>query len=359
MKLISPILSITGSDNTGRAGIQADTRTISDLGGYPLTAVASVTVQDSKGIQEILDLPKNMVLGQVKAIYNDNLPKAVKVGMVRDPETIYALRSEIVGCKHVVLVPGILNSYGRRLMSDEAIEAWKKALIPGATILLIRCNEAEIMLRHSIASDDEMVHAAEELIDMGAEHVLLRGGHQMEGQLTALFYGNGQKRFFTSQNTEGWQRHGVGGALSTAIATRLGLGDSISDAISNAHGYIHSRVVYSISTNTGSQRIADIYNQLMTLIARHYREAHDVAFYADRLAITTRYLSQVTSQVVGKSPKQIIAEYIMKESVALLATSRLTVGEISGKLGFSSQAMFSKFFSTHENCSPIEYRNRL
>jgi len=359
MKQWEPILSITGSDNTGVSGIQSDIRTISDLGGYPLTALTAVTIQDSSGIQKILDLPMDLVIGQVKSVFQENSPKVVKVGMLRDPELIYELRNEIIRCRNIVLAPGIINSHGSRIMSVQALEAWKKVLIPEATLLLMRCEEAEIALGHAVSTDEEMVQAAQEFIEMGAKNVLLRGGKQTKEQLTALYYGEGQKRFFVSQNTEGWQKHGVGGALSAAIATRLGHGDNMDDAINHAHTYIHSQVVYAVSVTTSSQRMADLYNQLMSLVALYYREAHDVTFYADKLAITPRYLSQVTSQVVGKSPKMIIAEYLMKESITLLSTSRLTIGEISDRLGFSSQALFCKFFSSHEHCSPIAYRQRL
>ncbi|MBM6992058.1 MAG: bifunctional hydroxymethylpyrimidine kinase/phosphomethylpyrimidine kinase [Prevotella sp.] len=359
MKLLTPVLSITGSDNTGAAGIQADIKTITALGGNALTAVTTVTVQDSGGIQSILDLPRDMVVGQVKAIIDDHHPRAVKVGMVRDAETIRALKHEIIGCPQIVLVPGIVTSHGRRLLSDDAIDAWRRELIPEATLLLLRCNEAELLLGRTIHSDDDMLTAAEALTEMGARAVLLRGGHQVEGRLTALLYGAGRPQFFTSQNTEGWQRHGVGGALSSAIATRLALGDDMGTAIRLAHDYLHSQVVYAVEPNGQRHRPADLYNQYMTLIAAHYRTAHGVAYYADRLAITPRYLSQITSQVVGKTPKQVIDDYLMKESESLLGASRLTVSEVADRLGFSSLAMFSKFFASHEGCPPNEYRRKL
>ena len=97
----------------------------------------------------------------------------------------------------------------------------------------------------------------------------------------------------------------------------------------------------------------------MSLVAEHYREAHDVSFYADKLCITPRYLSQTTDKAVGKSPKQIIADYLMSEAKSYLDTTRLTVQEIADKLGFSSQALFCKFFRNQEKTSPSEYRSRL
>ena len=304
------VLTITGSDNTGGAGIQADIRTIAAMGGEALTAVTSVTVQDGRGIQTIMDLPCDLVVGQTRAVVEARHPHVAKVGMVRDARTIRALRAELAGCRQLVLVPGIVSSRGERLLDDEALAA-----------------------------------------------VLLRGGHQTARRLTALLLADGHPRFFSSQNTDGWQRHGVGGALSSAIATRLALGDDVPTAVTQAHAYVHSRVVYAVEGHTASQRPADLYNALMTLVADNYRTSHAVSFYADRLAITPRYLSQVTRRVVGKSPKQVVDDYLAQEASALLLGSQLTIAEVARQLGFSSPAAFSRFFSESRGCAPRSFRN--
>lgn len=357
--MLHPILSITGSDSTGGAGIQADIRTISSLGGYAVTAITSITVQDKRGIQNIHDMPASLVVEQVISAFNDAHPKAVKVGMLRDVDTIRMVGEEIVRCKNVVLDPGIITSHGTRLLSDEAMLAWKRFLIPRASILLISCAGAEALLCKKINTDDDMLKAAKQLCEMGAEYVMLRGGHITEGQLTALLYSEEAHYFVSSHNTDGWQKHGVGGALSSAIATRLAMGDGMTDAISNAHAYMHSQVVYAVSTDDEHRlRSADLYNQFMSLIADNYREAHNVKFYADKLCITTRYLSQITDKVVGKSPKELIAEYLVNEALTLIETTRLNIQEISVMLGFSSQAMFSQFFRNHKGYTPSEIRNK-
>ena len=232
---MTPVLTITGSDSTGGSGIQADIKTITALGGYAVTAITSVTVQDSNGIRRIHDLPADMVTEQVRSIMQDIRPGAVKVGLVRDVETIKALHDEIISCRRIVCDPGFLSSHGTQLVPDEAVEAIRHHLIPEASLLLLRCNEAERLLGMNIATDDDMIKATETLTDMGAEAVLLRGGHQTDGMLTALYYEKGRKAFYTSRNTEGWQRHGVGGALSTAITTRMAFGDNTMTAIQKAH----------------------------------------------------------------------------------------------------------------------------
>lgn len=357
MKNLTPILSISGSDSTGQSGIQADIKTIAALGGYAVTAVSSIAVQNSRGVEEIYDVSADVVISQVASIMEDVHPRAVKVGLVRDAETIRRLRSEVIGSRRLVVTAGIFASDGSSLMTDEAIHSVKTYLIPSADLLMLRCRDAEILLGMKIATDDDMLLAAKRFHEMGAEWILLRGGQISEGRLTALLYGEESQQFFSSYNTEGWQRHGVGGALSAAVTTRLGMGDSVPEAIRNAHRFIHSQVVYAKDMDEGKQRPADLYNEFVSLVAGHYSVAHDVSFYADKLCISTRYLSQITRKVAGKTPKQIIANYIILEANKYLDNTRLTIQEISDKLGFSSQVMFCKFFKNQYGMTPTEHRN--
>ena len=353
-----PVLSITGSDSTGGAGVQADIRTISAMGGYALSVITSIAVQNAGGIHSVHHVPFEIVLGQLNSIFDDLMPKAVKVGLINDVETIRNLRNEIIGCKAIVCDPGIVSSHGICLMSREAISAFRRYLLPESTLLVLRCNEAELLLNTKIRSTDDMMKAAEELINDGAKWVMLRGGDLNDNRLTALVYGEGKHKFFTSYNIEGWQRHGVGGALSTAIATRLAFGDDMPTAIRNAHDYIHSQVVYNVFSDERNPRPAELYNEFLSLIADNYCQAHDVAYYADKLAITARYLSQVTRTMVDKSPKQIIDDYLLQEIEILLASTTLTIQEISDKLGFSSQVLLSKFYRSKRGIAPKEFRSR-
>ena len=343
-----PILSINGSDSTGQAGIGADIQTIAALGGYAVSAVSCVGDYS---------LPSDTVLKQVGDIISTLHPKAIKVGLVTDSETVRRLRDEVIACRRLVVAPGIFDADCKPMVSDDVVEATKRHLVPEALLLMLRCRDAEKMLGISIRTDDDMLDAARRLHEMGAEWVLLRGAHHIKGRLIALLYGQNKTRFFSSYNTEGWQKHGVAGALSAAITTRLGMGDDVPTAVRNAHDFIHSQVVYAKPDETGGRSI-DIYNRFVSLVAEHYRTAHDVAFYADRLCITTRYLSGVTDKVVGKSPKQIIADYIMSEAKTFLDTTCLTIQEIADRLGFSSQVLFCKFFKSQEKTSPSNYRKQ-
>ncbi len=375
MKVRTPILSINGSDSTGQSGIQADIQTIAALGGYAVTAITCISTlatkmeQGARGMGQkdtdihsispahcLLPLAPEIVVKQVEQSISLLHPKAIKVGLVTDGETVRLLRDEMIACRRLVVAPGIFDADGRQMVGDDVVKAIKRYLVPEALLLMLRCRDAEKLLSISIQTDDDMLEAARLLHEMGAEWVLLRGGQHTKGRVTALLFNFSTFHFFTSYNVDGWQRHGVAAALSAAITTRLGMGDDVPTAIRNAHDFIHSQVVYAKPDETGGRAI-DIYNRFVSLVAGHYREAHDVAFYADRLCITTRYLSGVTNNVVGKSPKQIIADYLMSEAKTYLDTTRLSIQEVADRLGFSSQALFCKFFKAQEKRSPSEHRS--
>lgn len=351
-----PLLCINGSDSMGNSGIQADIRTIKDFGGHAVTAVTSVTIQNSQGIVDILPLNAELVKGQVKAVCDEMHPEVVKVGMINDPETIREVRQEIVGCRHIVCSPVILPSYGGLLMSNEAIQAFCQYLIPICTLLIIKCIDAEIILGHRICTDNDMIEAATHLRQMGAEWILLRGGTYSEGRINALLFGPSHTAFFSSVNIEGWQRHGVGGTLSTAIAARLSMGDNVEQAVAHAHSYLHSQVVYASSPRLSLQPHS-LYDRFMSLLSGSYATAHDVSHYASALHITTRYLSQITNTVSGRAPKQIIDDFLTQKSEQLLSNTSLSIQQISNQLGFSSQIAFAKFFKARKGCSPTTYRS--
>lgn len=265
----------------------------------------------------------------------------------------------IAGIRRIVVAPGIMASNNVQLVDDETIDAIRRRLVPMASLLVLRQVEAEKILGVRIATDQDMVAAAQSFINMGAEYVMIRGGRITEGRVSALLLGHDTKQFFSSYNIEGWKQHGVGGALSTAVATRLGMGDNVPDAVRNAHEFVHSRIVYSVGGNGKRLRPADIYNAFMNHLSNNYQRAHDVAFYADRLCITPRYLSRITNESVSKSPKQVIADYLMGEARQMLENSRLSVKEVSDGLGFQAVSVFCKFFKQQEGCTPGEYRRHI
>lgn len=357
---IIPILTISGSDSINGAGIQADIRTISAMGGVAHTVITTVTAQNSKGITDVFDLPSDIVVGQLRAVLKDMHPKAIKIGMIHQLDAMRALRDELPSCPNVVCAPGILTSRGERLMSDEMIQAYRKNIFPLVKVLVIKCSETELLLGRTIRSQEEMLSAAKALLDMGVKAVMLRGGHCTKNLLTGLLLDSEDMtspQFFNSPNMEGWQIHGIGGTLSSAIATRLAMGDDIQSAIQAAHKYIRCQVVYSVESTNQSIHQIELYNKFMELIAAKYKGNRDTAFYASCLNVTPRYLAVVTARVAGKNPKQLIADYLMQEIERTLLSSSKSIQEVSIEYGFSTQVAFTKFFKSNKGCSPTEFRN--
>ena len=317
----------------GHAGIQADVRTIKDLGGYAVTVVTAVTIQNSMGITSVHQLPTDLVLGQLRAVYEEMRPQAIKVGMMDNARTISSIAKEIVGCSHIVCSPVILASHGGLLMSNDSLQAYRQHLFPICRLLIIKCTDAEILLGRRISTDADMAEAANRLHDMGPEWVLLRGGTFAKGRINALLSGP-----------------------ATAIAARMAQEDDVPTAITNAHNYMHSQVVYA-SAQPRSLQPHNLYNRFMTLLSQHYTTVHGVSFYAVQLSISTRYLSQITNAVCGRSPKQVIDDYLIQECEQLLSTTSLTIQQISNQLGFTTQIAFAKFFKSRKGCSPTVFRD--
>lgn len=350
------ILTITGADGSGRSGVQADIQTITAMGGEALSAVTSIAIPQGDGSTEVHNLESRLVLAQVESIISQWHPKAIKIGLLNDADTTRELRQEIVACRHVVCDMGILGADNSRMADDDTIDALCRYIIPETELLMMKCSEAEVILQRSIKTEADMLSASRLLTEMGAKWVMLRGGRINQHSITALLYGAGSYEFFSSYNVEGWQQHGVRGALSTAIATRLAYGDDMPTAVRNAHDFIHCQVVYAVENNDKPQRPAFLYNQFLDIIAANITRMHDVVSYADSLAITPRYLTAVTKQIVNKPPKQIIDEYLAQETKILLTTTSLSVQQIAEQLGFSSPAIFSKFCRKQLGCSPTELR---
>lgn len=354
-----PILTITGSDTTGGAGVQADIQTITGLGGNAASVITTITSQNSQGISDIFVLPVQVVKAQLDAIMADIHPRAVKVGMVHDTDTIRLIRREVVGCPHIVCAPGLLTSRGERLMDEASLHCYISQIFPIVSLLVLKCTEASLILNTEVSTSEQMIAAARQLLLMGPSAVFLRGGQGEDGMVTGmLLQANDPEHphFFSSPNQEGWRLHGVGGTLSSAIAVRLAMDDDIPTALHHAHLYIRSQVVYSVSSNNRSIRQVELYNRLMEFLSLHHKEQREVSFYADKLSVTPRYLSDVTSRIVGKSPKQLIAEYVMKEAESLLSQTSLTVQEVAQELSFPTQAAFAKFFRQQKGCSPSDFR---
>ena len=321
MKVFYPILTITGSDSTGGSGVQADIKTISELGGYAVSAITSITVQNTLGIQEFFDVPAEIVSGQIEAIMNDIQPTIVKVGMIRRVETLGVVIDALTKYRpdYIIYTPAIWSSNGDALMTEDVVSQIKYRLLPLCSVVVARKKENDIILQ-----DTKLLRMAED---------------------------NGMKVFLLDNANS----HGLTNRFSSALAVYLNQGKKMEDALAMAQDFINVELTRESNLQG---RSSELYNQFISQVNNFCRTYSDVHFYADQLNVSSRYLAQVTRRISGKTPKAIIDEYIVKEIERELSITTHTVQEIANTFGFSSQAHLTKFFKKMRGLTPSEYRKK-
>jgi hydroxymethylpyrimidine kinase/phosphomethylpyrimidine kinase len=175
----SKVLIIAGSDSSGGAGIQADIKTITALGSYAMTAITAITAQNTTGVKSIVPIPPNEILNQILFTAKDIKPDAIKIGMLHSSKVIEAVVNSLKNIKvnKLVLDPVMVAKGGTKLIDDKAINLLKKKLIMRASLITPNIPEAEILTNTIIKSKEDMIFAAYKLIEIGANNVLIKGGH--------------------------------------------------------------------------------------------------------------------------------------------------------------------------------------
>ena len=292
------ILTITGSDGTGGSGVQADIQLISKLGGTAASVITSITVQTTLGIQEFHDLPASVVRQQVEAIINDLQPQIVKIGLLRRIDVVEMLAEVLQRYKprHIIYVPVLTSAKGEQLVEHRVYQAIEKLLIPMCTVVLAPSDLAETPLRHGRANQ-----------------------------------------------------------LASALAYYLSHDEKVSDAMLHAQAYLKQ---LPADYADGNSRSEELYNQFLDAVEHYYHRYADVAFYAEQLNVSPRYLGQVTRQITGRSPKAIIDERITNEIETLITTTNKPLKDVAQLLGFSSQAHLSRFFKKRRGVPPTEFQHK-
>ena len=226
MRLKSKILIIAGSDSSGGAGIQADIKTVTALGAYAMTAITAVTVQNTLGVKSVISIPTNEVKNQIIYSSKDIKPDAIKIGMLHSNEVVekvaHVLKS--LKIKKIVLDPVMVAKGGAKLIDSKAIQTLKKKLLKNVLLITPNIPEAEILADTKIKNKEDMIFAANKLIDLGAKNVLLKGGHLKSKKVTDLYLSKSDFKIFRSFRHSTKNTHGTGCTLSTAIATFLSCG---------------------------------------------------------------------------------------------------------------------------------------
>lgn len=246
------VLTVAGSDSGGGAGIQADLKTIALLGGFGMSAVTALTAQNTRGVRGIHEIPADFVALQMDAVISDIGVDAMKTGMLGSPATIRVVAQKIrqYRISRVVVDPVMVAKGGAELLPPEAREVLKQELIPLAKIITPNLDEAEALTGRKIKSLKGMEDAAKQIHQMGAPHVLIKGGH-LAGEPVDVFF-DGRKSFqFPGARINTPHTHGTGCTLSAVLALELGKGSSPLDAAKAAKAFVTSAIQFSFPLGSG------------------------------------------------------------------------------------------------------------
>ena len=233
------ILVVAGSDSGGGAGIQADIKTITCLGGYAMTAVTAVTVQNTLGVSAIHAIPPEIVAAQMRACLDDIGADAVKIGMLGSADTVAAVAEVLRGVRvPVVLDPVMVAKGGASLISDEATGALIELLLPLATVVTPNTPELVVLTETEVEDEADALLAAQELLNAGPQAVLAKGGHLPGNRVTDWLVTRGLQRSFTSTRIETQSSHGTGCTLASALACGLGQGLPLESAVERARAFV-------------------------------------------------------------------------------------------------------------------------
>ena len=239
------ILIVAGSDSGGGAGIQADIKTVTALGGYAATAITALTAQDTNGVHGVHEVPPAFIAQQMRVVLGDIGADAIKTGMLHDCATIDAVcdvLDDIGRGIPLVVDPVMYAKGGHPLLQRDAIETLKRRLIVHATILTPNLPEAEALSGRTIHTADEMRHAAETMLTLGCSAVLLKGGHLDGNRLVDILATDQGVRAFESPRIATRSTHGTGCTLASAIATGLAQGLSLELSVVRARDYVHRAI---------------------------------------------------------------------------------------------------------------------
>jgi hydroxymethylpyrimidine/phosphomethylpyrimidine kinase len=248
------LLTIAGSDSSGGAGIQADLKTFAALGAYGMTAITALTAQNTVGVQAVELVSDAMLRAQLDSVLSDVGVDAIKIGMLPTACAAHIVAAAITEykVKHVVLDPVMVATSGDRLVSVETMHAIATTLFPLATLITPNLHEASWLLERDVTRSDELAEAGTDLLQLGAQAVLLKGGHLDGNELSDyLVQPNQPVSVFKRERIATRNTHGTGCTLSSAVAVYLAHGLPLVSAVAAAHAYIGQALLAGAAMQLG------------------------------------------------------------------------------------------------------------
>ena len=249
---IPKVLTIAGSDSAGGAGLQADLKVITALGAYGMSVITAITAQNTLGVTRIQDIDLDVIEAQIDAVILDIRVDVVKIGMLASPQIVQTVAKALRrhGVQRIVLDPVLRATSGASLGGDDTAQAMIAELFPMATLITPNMEEASLLLGRDITAPGDFKMAAQELLEMGPQAVLIKGGHldATHTQITDFLLWKTleddlevtQAKEFKHYRVNTLNTHGTGCSLASAIATYLADGHDLSHAVAKAISYVEA-----------------------------------------------------------------------------------------------------------------------
>lgn len=249
------VLIVAGSDSGGGAGIQADIKAVTMLGGFAATAITALTAQNTRGVHGIYPVEPGFIAQQMHVVLEDIGADAIKTGMLHSPEVIEAVVRQVErDARGVPLVvdPVMVAKGGARLLESSAESALKLRLLPRAAVVTPNIPEAEVLTGLTITTVEDMSRAVDALLALGAGAVLLKGGH-LEGDVVVdiLRTADGEQYSFEDTRIHTQHTHGTGCTLASAVAAGVAQGLRLQDAVGRARDYVREAIRTAPGIGTG------------------------------------------------------------------------------------------------------------
>ena len=244
MKLKSKILIIAGSDSSGGAGIQADIKTITSLGSYAMTAITAITSQNTTGVFSISKVELDEIKNQIEFTSKDIKPDAIKIGMLHSSKVInLVLRSlNKINVKKIILDPVMVAKGGTKLIDNKSIKIIRSKLIKKVSLITPNIPEAEILTDTKIETIDDMIIAGSKLLKIGANNVLIKGGHLKGNEVFDIYLNKKEIEIFRNKKIITKNTHGTGCTLSSAITAYFSCGKTLKKSCKMAIDYVNHSI---------------------------------------------------------------------------------------------------------------------
>jgi len=239
------VLIVAGSDSGGGAGIQADIKAVTAMGGFAATAITALTAQNTMGVHGVVPVDPAFIAQQIEVVLTDICADAIKTGMLHSAEVIgtvvAALKKHAPGAP-LVVDPVMVAKGGHRLLLGEAEAALREKLLPMAALLTPNLPEAEVLVGFAVHDEASMRRAAEKLLSLGAKAVLMKGGHLAGDRVVDLLVHDGKVDRFEDARIPSRHTHGTGCTLASATAAGLAQKMSLRDAVARARAYVREAI---------------------------------------------------------------------------------------------------------------------